>query len=50
MGFLLLGLQIYPGVMECFGMEGALQPIQWHPFHGQGQLPLSQAAPGPIQP
>ena len=33
--------------MELFGLEGNLQPIQCHPL---GHLPLSQAAPSPIQP
>uniref|UniRef100_A0A8C3MY37 Uncharacterized protein n=1 Tax=Geospiza parvula TaxID=87175 RepID=A0A8C3MY37_GEOPR len=30
------------------GWEGTLQPIQCHPCHGH--LPLSQAAPNPVQP
>ncbi|NXE00411.1 WASF3 protein, partial [Chaetorhynchus papuensis] len=34
-----------------FGWEGTLKPIQCHPCHGQGHLPLSQAAPSPnVQP
>ena len=31
-------------------VAGTLKPIQSHPCHGQGHLPLSQGAPSPIQP
>uniref|UniRef100_A0A8U7NNU5 Uncharacterized protein n=5 Tax=Passeriformes TaxID=9126 RepID=A0A8U7NNU5_CORMO len=38
--------------MESWSGSGwkGLNPTQCHPCHGQGHLPLSQAAPSPVQP
>lgn len=36
--------------MEWFGMDGRLKLVPFHHCYGQGHLPPSKAAPGPVQP
>ncbi|NXM63783.1 WASF1 protein, partial [Illadopsis cleaveri] len=37
-------------ILEWVGLERTLKLTPFHPCHGQGHLPLSQAAPSPVQP